>query len=519
MVKYMAEKINLDALIPREDLETITCVQRGRKKDTVSISDLLSDSFFLLNIYKPDFQRETTEWDYEKIGSFVDSFIGYELIPAIILWQSSGGNVFVIDGAHRLSSLIAWLNDDYGDGIISRKFYDGNIPEEQLLIANKARKYIEKKIGSYHQYKNALTNPDIYDQSMVKKARLLSNAAIQLQWVEGDVSSAEKSFFNINQKAAPINPTEMDLIKSRKKANCITARAIMRMGMGHKYWEKFEEEIQSQIEELSKEVFELMFLPKLATPIKTLDVPMCGKHNSNSLTLIYEFVNICNSGHEFSPVDATGEETIWCLKNVRRIARLINSNHPSSLGLHPLVYFYARNGSFRLSAFYAFATFVIDLEKRKKKNFFIKHRKDFEKIYYSNSSLVQVIARKNRSALAGMKNVSNFFFEILNKLDLGIQADEVVNEIRKQSEFSYLSETSHEWTLFQEVPTDFSNYQKSEVFITEALSKAPCCKICGGILHKNAISIDHIERKQDGGKAIIENAQLTHPYCNTGVKN
>ena len=81
----MAEKVNLDALIPREDLEATTCVQRGRKKDTVSISDLLSDSFFLLNIYKPDFQRETTEWDYEKISSFVDSFIGYELIPAIIL--------------------------------------------------------------------------------------------------------------------------------------------------------------------------------------------------------------------------------------------------------------------------------------------------------------------------------------------------------------------------------------------------------------------------------------------------
>ena len=42
----MAEKVNLDALIPREDLEATTYAQRGRKKDTVSISDLLSDSFF-----------------------------------------------------------------------------------------------------------------------------------------------------------------------------------------------------------------------------------------------------------------------------------------------------------------------------------------------------------------------------------------------------------------------------------------------------------------------------------------
>jgi len=515
----MPEKINLDALIPREDLEATTSIQRGRKKDTVSVSDLLSDGFFLLNIYKPDFQRETTEWDYEKICSFVDSFIGYELIPAIILWQSSGGNVFVIDGAHRLSSLIAWLNDDYGDGILSRKFFDGNIPEEQLLIANKARKYIEKKIGSYKQYKDALTNPDLFDKDIVKKARLLSNAAIQLQWVEGDVSSAEKSFFNINQKAAPINPTEMDLIKSRKKAKCIAARAIMRMGTGHKYWEKFEKEKQEQIEELSKDVFALMFLPKLSTPVKTLDVPMCGKHSSNSLTLIYEFINICNSEKRFSDIDDTGEETIDCLKNTRKIARLINSNHVSSLGLHPMVYFYAQNGVFRVSAFYAFATFVFDIEKKKKKNLFIKHRKNFEKIYYENSSLVQIIVRKARSALAAMKNVSEFFIEILDKLELGIEVSEVVNEIRKSKNFEYLPEINNEWSLFQELPADFSNQQKSEVFIAEALSKAPCCKICGGLLHKNAISIDHIERKQDGGKATIDNGQLTHPYCNSGYKN
>lgn len=58
----MAEKINLDALIPREDLEITEDTQLGKRKDTVSITDLFSDSFFLLSLFKPDFQRETTEW-------------------------------------------------------------------------------------------------------------------------------------------------------------------------------------------------------------------------------------------------------------------------------------------------------------------------------------------------------------------------------------------------------------------------------------------------------------------------
>ena len=149
----MADKVNLDALIPREDLEITETNSRGKRKDSVSIVDLHADAFFLLNVNKPDFQRETTEWDYTKISNFVNSFLNNELIPAIILWQSLGGNIFVIDGAHRLSSLIAWVNNDYGDGIISRKVYNGNIPEEQLLIAGKARKYIERNVGPYQQFK------------------------------------------------------------------------------------------------------------------------------------------------------------------------------------------------------------------------------------------------------------------------------------------------------------------------------------------------------------------------------
>lgn len=58
-----------------------------------------------------------------------------------------------------------------------------------------------------------------------------------------------------------------------------------------------------------------------------------------------------------------------------------------------------------------------------------------------------------------------------------------------------------------------------EVYIQEAYKKAPRCAICGGLLHTHSISIDHIQRKRDGGLGCVENGQLTHPYCNTGVKN
>ncbi len=106
---------------------------------------------FRLALRKPDFQRETNEWDAKKIYDFLESFINGDLIPSIILWRSNSGLYFVIDGAHRLSAFISWIFDDYGDGDISNKFFDKNIPEEQKQIASATRKLINEKIGSYKE--------------------------------------------------------------------------------------------------------------------------------------------------------------------------------------------------------------------------------------------------------------------------------------------------------------------------------------------------------------------------------
>ena len=124
-------KVNLDALIPREDFEIEENIKAIKKTETIDIKDIEADSFFFPNVRKPDFQRETNAWDSKKICEFIKSFIEGDLIPAIILWRSASGFLFVIDGSHRLSSLSAWVNDDYGDGEISKSFYDTMITDEQ----------------------------------------------------------------------------------------------------------------------------------------------------------------------------------------------------------------------------------------------------------------------------------------------------------------------------------------------------------------------------------------------------
>lgn len=243
-------KVSLDALIPREafEVQDQQGQNTGRNITTLSIRDLESNSFFFSSVRKPDFQRETNEWDEQKICNFLESFLDGDLIPTVILWRSASSYTFVIDGSHRLSALAAWINDDYGDGNISQEFYDYNIPNEQIEVAQTTRKLINKKIGSFDDYQLSIKRPDKVKQEIVIRAKSLGTLAIQVQWVEGDSSKAEASFFKINQQAAPIDDTELRLLKARKTPSGVAARAIIRSGKGHKYWSGFARKARSDSE-------------------------------------------------------------------------------------------------------------------------------------------------------------------------------------------------------------------------------------------------------------------------------
>jgi len=517
-------KINLDALIPREYFEVKDDTKTNISRNTATLrhEDLKSDAFFFAAIRKPDFQRETNEWDENKIIGLLESYLDGDLIPAVILWKNPSNYTFVIDGAHRLSAIAAWINNDYGDGDISKKFFDGIIPEDQIESAERIRQQIRKKIGSFKDFKLAITNPDKVDSKILERLKNLATLALQVQWVDGDSTKAEASFFKINQQAAPINSTEIKLLKSRKNANCIAARAIIRAGTGHKYWARFEDEKQEHIEKISKEINGILFIPNLKNPIKTLDLPLAGKLlAAGSLQLILNLVNISNNIDKDSEgnikEDADGNETIKYLDNCLKICRKINSNHPSSLGLHPIIYFYSKDGRHKPASFYGIIGLLIKFDKKPNlRNNFIDIREKFEETLLKYDYLVQQIGRKYRQADKAVIHIKNFYLKIIELLIQNKEIETAIDEIIKNEKFNYLTKDPSE---YNEYSTDFSRGTKSKTFIKEAIENALKCKICGGYIHKNSISIDHIYRKEDGGTGTPDNAQLTHPYCNTGYKN
>ncbi|GAA1819761.1 HNH endonuclease signature motif containing protein [Actinomadura chokoriensis] len=533
-----ATSVNLDALIPREDFETAsseTATNPSNLGNTMRVTDLGPDSLWYNVLRKPDFQRETANWTPEKIAELVSSFLEGDLIPAVILWRSpTTGNLFVIDGAHRVSALIAWLHDDYGDGVVSRRFFEDSIPSEQLKAASATRALIAERVGSYADLTMALRNPDRTSKERLNLARNMTAFALTVQWVLGGAEKAETSFFKINQQAALINNIELDMIKARRKPNAVAARAFIRAGTGHKYWSTFDDATKSEIESIAKEVYDLIFTPDLDTQIRTSDLPAAGRgYSADSIQMLFELVNFVN---ELSPDmwrqaslskrsstknaarrpledDIDGQSTITFMRRVKRATSRVVGKHPGSLGLHPAVYFYSATGRFQASAFLAAIAFTRELEESRAFDKFTRVRMDFEEFLVEHQYFLNQIVQRFGSFMRSVPTIMSLYRAIFQALLEGRPRNDIFLQLT--AERPYLKGMTEEDRSHRR---NFSANTKNATVLRNVLGSAPRCGICGARVNLRSMTIDHVERREDGGSGTEENAQLSHPYCNSGYK-
>lgn len=521
--------VNLDALIARDDFAAIEGQVGGNPRTNISITDL-DGGFFATDLRKPDFQRETTHWSPQKVVDLVRAFVKGDLIPAVILWQR-GREIFVIDGAHRLSALIAWIKDDYGDRATSIGFFGPQISPEQIKIAERTRKLVNKEIGSYATFKGLRERPEVATEEHREIISALGRNSIIIQWVPArDAKTAETSFFKINQAAQPIDPTERRILESRTSANAIAARCLVRGGAGHKYWSHFSQEMQTEIESLGGEIYDALFKPPIEEPITTLDLPVAGR-GYNQLPFAFDLVNLCNGvpipeksttskiGRPLNE-DVDGVETVKFLRTVRKRVQLITTKEPGSLGLHPAVYFYAMSGNFLPNAFLATAKFVKELDDRNQKKKFTVVRKKFEDYLFKNKAFISLTVTKLGSGSRSLGRLSDLFWKMYEFFDAGYSEFLVSEELFKDPNFAHLAQIEVAASQGAKGRTGrMSGSTKSAVFMRDGYESATRCSICGGAVHFRSVSIDHIQRREDGGSGRRENGQISHPYCNTGFKS
>lgn len=525
-------QVNLDALIPREDLEIKDTKKSASKVSGISLASFRKGELFVESLRKPEFQRSTWEWTPDKVYNLVKSFTDGDLIPAIILWQGEGNN-FVIDGAHRLSALIAWVNDDYGSGNISTVLFGSDMEAGQKKKAAEVKKMIEDKIGSYKDILWAGQNQAIAPKDRVQIAQRISSLSIDLQWVPGDASQAEASFFKINEAASPLDSTEKRLLKSRNKPMAIAARAIIRSGSGHKYWGKFLPENQLKIEQIAKEINTWLFNPQLETPLKTMDIPLAGKpYEQATQELVLNVVNFSNGikivdtsktknpdkypEHTYSDDLIDGSETINFLSNTKKMLANLTGTQACSLGLHPLIYFYSKQGRYQITAFLAILHLIKDFEYRNQLIKFTTIRMQFENFIWDNKSLVHQAIPQWGSGAKGYIQLSKLFSFIINNFLDGKTDIDIINLLDKHEDYNFFKAGVRDFNPKKQ--QDFSSESKSETFIREGVKAALKCNICGGFLHKNSIQIDHDLEKENNGVGNADNGKLVHFFCGSSKK-
>jgi hypothetical protein len=538
--------VNLDALIERADFEAEADTSQSTELPGISIRDLERErSFFLRSLRKPDFQRETASWEPEQVRDFIGTFIEGDFYPAIILWRSKIGT-FMIDGAHRLSALIAWVEDDYGDGPTSMKFFGpGNVSEEQLKYAVETRRIVERLYGKYKDYFAVLHSADIQTRSvdsiLEKRAIGFGQRGIPIQWVPGDASKAEDSFFKINRSATLIDKIELEILRARRKPTGLAARAMLRAGKGYKYWHRFHESKRQQIEEEAKTIYERLWTPILEVPLTNPDLPVAGANYSTyTLPLLYQFISLANQDStsikkrykrrrkrpestlagqpvddERADEDKDGSATIVHLRNVSKIADRISSRSFSgSLGLHPGIYFYSSEGRFQPTSFLAIVQLIKQLELEGSFRHFTDVRGAFEDFFLKYKHFSNQVTGKWGSGIKAYEPFYKLLRFILARLADRCDEATILSALQKHEAFKFLAPVDSD--SVDTIGRDFNKTTRSRVFLEEIILKpARRCTFCNGYIDPKSLTMDHKTPKARGGVGSADNAQVMHPYCNT----
>ena len=539
-------KVNLDALIKRQDFETGVVSTVLGENPVFKLDELESRKTFYSLLRKPDFQRTTNNWSPEMIKEFVRTFLDKELIPALIIWHSQQTEkIYLIDGAHRLSALIAWVNDDYGYGTISKQFFGDGIPILQQKLHHETRELIAKEIGSYADLQmKAANNPDEETDVAVRRGRVITTSTPPVQRVPGSAATAEKAFLRINGSPAIIDPTEFDIIQARRKPNTIATRALMQAGKGYQYWSRFKDKA-TDISNLSAEVHNLLFGQIVEIGTQSPDVPRAGQpYSAEAFKMILDMVNIFNditpimwqesrrkkiaknkadSLPDF-PDDSDGTATLAFLDRIKKVARFgFDPSLAGSLGLDPAVYCYGPE-KFYTAAYLATLKFAMELKSQDKLFEFTRVRREFEDFLVRHKSFIKDISHGKGSRTRPLETLMTMYRIVLECIFEGLKKDdEIIGKLMKnsalKSTLKALESRAEESQIAakRKRKTFPKSVQQAAVLLATLDSRTRCTE-CGARLAPFSRSKDHIIQKEKGGDSTVENLQFTHPYCNTGYK-
>ncbi|WP_160680891.1 DUF262 domain-containing protein [Clostridium sp. C8-1-8] len=559
--------VNLDHHIPSDSLLSASEYQEMPKSEEAQLHlkiylDLRD--FFIdeagLNVWerlrKPEFQRPTNHWNDEKCINLLKTLRGNQVIPGVIFWlNTKTGHIFVLDGAHRLSVIRAWLIDDWGDTQEAQQY--GYVEEDELVAAKRIRESIKNEIGSYkecsvarNEFKklvNCRLNPvDVLDSETESKGRFAYNLStsfrIPIQWVTGDYEVAEQSFININMGGTPLSKEEVTYLNNRRSPVSRAIAGIISNGTKETLWIDYK----TNCDELSKKLYTTLLYPSdnLSNKVKITEYPLCVLKKQKSFDR-YDFLQNLFSVSNYGQTGANNienilkkyvdeknnkivaEETIRQLEGLELMLSHIKGSSSQSLGILPAFYFYTSKGQFKQMLFLLFIAWISqgsksDIKERKFKFTLIRQR--FEEVWmvckdYVYRSLSRKGAGPSRLTKSHLK-VLDELVELLEKdKDTSKNSFDLARKFMENSEYID-KKILKEFISFIEKDDSkpfkkFSEGTKVQQEMCAFFIGVYKCDICGGAIEIGVShQVDHIEKRSLGGTNSLNNGRIVHPWCN-----
>lgn len=558
----------LDHLIQRDGLlyerSESKAGEPGEYRRTLLIRDLENSTQRAL-LRKPDFQRATYAWSPKECVDLLQAVLTEQVVPSVILWLDSEGSQYVLDGSHRISVLLAWISDDWGDSQAVRKLGDEALETVAKVSADEVRALMsERRIGSFEEHRQAIKEyerlvaegkspPDHLSDDTLRMANGYRRwqsveAGFPILWVRGDYQKAEESFLAINKSGQRLSEWETALVENRTGAFARIVMSIAYPDRAHHCWPTegvsnsempLRDSIIGKIDGIRQRLFEFPY----TQPVGGHNVPLLGNPASlpdSGPTYVAEILTVVE-GRRGLPSDTkqllTGGTSARTASELIRSAETLCNDalqaidniygpSPRSLSVMPLLYFYNADGMCIRSLLYGFLHWMIygtDTDIANRKFVFTKHRRLFERVIQrEKKAIVTRFSRRIGSGGEVTLHLGKYFDGLLRLLIRhgdNVESedfDEAHNKVIEDCSAKRGRESIESKTAVQPPKARmFKGSAKRAVYIETILKSLPACEICGGLIYPGRnTQIDHKERFRDGGITTPDNGRVVHPFCN-----
>jgi len=481
------------------------------------------------------------------------------------MWTSPESDLdYVLDGGHRISVVLAWLRDDWGDKVLP-PYVDEEQEKAIRKAAARVKQLVREKIGTIDDFRQAEKEFDrIVNEGQAPKKVLplrtferahfyrklqRGNINFPILWVTGDYEKAAQSFLKINKTGRNLSDWETKLLENRDSSFARVVMSIANIDSARHYWPSDVPETSNKAELAGKiteivdgidKLHGILFQPSYESPAKSrrLQQPLLIAPSVEMKPFyLAELLTVMEGGK------GQEAETEKLMKNDKAESpekiivngwRLVDEalttfEHlvgpsPKSLALVSLLYFYNDGGRHVRSLLYGLIYWLFsggnegDILTRKR--VFTAHRAAFEQILLSDKeNIIRRIGRNIGSGPEVTYPTARFYqglLELLVRHNDNIRSEqfekdykELVDKLKIPDKSGGVSQTSEGKSRI------FTEKQKSTVVLRSLLTTATRCGICEGILDpRGGLQHDHMLKWSEGGQTIVENDRLTHPFCN-----